>query len=101
MINFTDMLLYQYFIEVVPTKVKTFLYTVDTYQYSAKELSRPINHDKGSHGMPGIFFKYDVSALKVTVSQERDNFGMFLARLCSIVGGIYVCCGRKYQILPS
>ncbi|GJQ67781.1 hypothetical protein Trydic_g16570 [Trypoxylus dichotomus] len=86
-----NMVLYQYFIEVVPTTVKTFLTTVDTYQYSVKELSRPIDHNKGSHGMPGIFFKYDVSALKVHVIQERENVGMFLAKLCSIIGGIYVC----------
>ncbi|KAK4876076.1 hypothetical protein RN001_012498 [Aquatica leii] len=83
-------MLFQYFIEVVPTSIKTQLSTKETYQYSVKELSRPIDHMKGSHGMPGIFFKYDVSALKVTVRQERDNFGVFLARLCSIVAGIYV-----------
>ncbi|KAF5298170.1 hypothetical protein FQA39_LY02594 [Lamprigera yunnana] len=83
-------MLFQYFIEVVPTSIKTYLSSKDTYQYSVKELSRPIDHVKGSHGMPGIFFKYDVSALKVTVKQERDNFGMFLARLCSIVAGIYI-----------
>lgn len=94
--SIADMILYQYFIEVVPTKVKTFLTSVDTYQYSVKELSRPIDHDKGSHGMPGIFFKYDVSALKVNISQERDNLGMFLARLCAVVGGIYVCSGIQY-----
>ncbi|XP_030752770.1 endoplasmic reticulum-Golgi intermediate compartment protein 2 [Sitophilus oryzae] len=82
-----------YFVEVVPTTVKTFLNSISTYQYSVKELTRPINHDKGSHGMPGIFFKYDMSALRVTVSQERDNLGMFLVRLCSIIGGVYVCSG--------
>ncbi|CAH0545850.1 unnamed protein product [Brassicogethes aeneus] len=87
------MILYNYFIEIVPTNVKTFLTSVDTFQYSVKELSRPIDHDKGSHGMPGIFFKYDVSALKVTVRQERDHLGTFLARLCSIIGGVYVCSG--------
>lgn len=92
------MILFQYFIEVVPTKVETFMTTTDTYQYSVKELSRPIDHDKGSHGMPGIFFKYDVSALKVTVTQERDNLGMFLARLCSVIGGIYVCSGIYKKI---
>lgn len=94
-IIFTDMILYQYFIDVVPTTVKTFLRTIDTYQYSVKELSRPIDHDKGSHGMPGIFFKYDTAALKVTITQNQENLGMFLARLCSIVGGIYVCSGKR------
>lgn len=89
----SDMILHQYFVEVVPTNVQTFLRSVNTYQYSVKELSRPIDHAKGSHGMPGIFFKYDMSALKVTIKQERDNLGIFLVRLSSIVGGIYVCSG--------
>ncbi|KAF2892556.1 hypothetical protein ILUMI_13616 [Ignelater luminosus] len=92
-------MLFQYFIEVVPTSVKTYLNTLDTYQYSVKELNRPIDHFKGSHGMPGIFFKYDVSALRVTVRQERDNLGMFLARLCSVVAGIYVCLSFINSIL--
>lgn len=93
------MTLFNYFIQVVPTEVKTFLSTIKTYQYSVKELSRPIDHDKGSHGMPGIFFKYDTSALRVTVSQERDNIVTFLVRLCSIVGGIYVCSGILNSIV--
>ncbi|XP_076264874.1 endoplasmic reticulum-Golgi intermediate compartment protein 2 [Rhynchophorus ferrugineus] len=88
-----------YFIEVVPTTVNTFLNSISTYQYSVKELTRPINHDKGSHGMPGIFFKYDMSALRVTISQERDNFGMFLAKLCSVVGGVFVCSGILNSIV--
>lgn len=94
-----NMMLFQYFIEVVPTKVKTFLTTTNTYQYSVKELGRTIDHHKGSHGMPGIFFKYDMSALKVTVRQERDNFLTFLARLCATVGGIYVCSGLVNNLI--
>lgn len=94
-LSIADMMLYQYFIEVVPTNVKTFLTTTNTFQYSVKELSRPIDHHKGSHGMPGIFFKYDMSALKVTIRQERDNFTTFLARLCATIGGIYVCSGKQ------
>ncbi|XP_066148144.1 endoplasmic reticulum-Golgi intermediate compartment protein 2 [Euwallacea fornicatus] len=94
-----SMTVVNYFIEVVPTTVKTFLNTISTYQYSVKELTRPINHDKGSHGIPGIYFKYDMSALRVTVSQERDHLGMFLARLCAIVGGVYVCSGIVNNIV--
>ncbi|XP_056631411.1 endoplasmic reticulum-Golgi intermediate compartment protein 2 [Diorhabda sublineata] len=91
--------LFNYFIEVVPTKVNTFLTSVNTYQYSVKALSRPIDHDAGSHGFPGLFFKYDVSALRVTVKQERDHLGTFLARLCSIIGGVFVCSGILNQIV--
>ena len=44
-----------------------------TYQYSVKEHVRPIDHDKGSHGTPGIYFKYDLSALKVEVTKDRSD----------------------------
>ncbi len=57
---------YQYFIEVVPTDIQAVSgFTRSTYQYSVKDQERPIDHDTGSHGSPGIYFKYDVSALKV------------------------------------
>jgi len=58
---------YQYFIQVVPTIVKTKFGTYKTFQYSVRELAREIDHDKGSHGISGIFFKYDMSGLKVSV----------------------------------
>lgn len=86
-------MLFQYFIEVVPTDVDTTFEYIKTFQYSVKELERPISHTKGSHGVPGIFFKYDMSALKIKVYQERENLLQFLLRLFSIIGGIYVIVG--------
>lgn len=88
-----NMMLYQYFVDVVPTDVETFLTRLSTYQYSVKDHERPIDHNKGSHGIPGIFFKYDMSALKVRVTQERDSMVQFLVRLCASIGGIYVTSG--------
>lgn len=41
------MVLYQYFIEVVPTDVTTFLSSSYTYQYSVKDHLRLIDHHKG------------------------------------------------------
>jgi endoplasmic reticulum-Golgi intermediate compartment protein 2 len=43
-------MLMQYYIEVVPTDIETFISHVKTFQYSVKEHSRVINHHKGSHG---------------------------------------------------
>jgi len=60
-----DHTLYQYFIQVVPTIVKTRFRTYTTYQYSVRELAREIDHEKGSHGVSGIFFKYDMSGFQV------------------------------------
>lgn len=107
----------QYFIEVVPTEFYSFLSTIKTYQYSVKENTRPISeytyewflnynlflmltdlplpqdHDKGSHGIPGLYFKYDMSALKVIIRQDRENFVHFIIRLCSVIAGIIVISG--------
>ena len=92
------MTLYQYFIEVVPTDIYTLLHTSKSYQYSVKDHERPIDHNKGSHGVPGIFFKYDTSALKVKVIQQRDTLVQFLVKLCAIVGGIFVTSGKDMKI---
>jgi len=96
--SFLDMMLYQYFVEVVPTDIRTLLSTSKTYQYSVKDHQRPIDHHKGSHGIPGIFFKYDMSALKIKVTQERDTIFQFLVKLCATVGGIFVTSGKCLHI---
>ncbi|CAB3376634.1 Hypothetical predicted protein [Cloeon dipterum] len=80
---------YQYFITVVPTEVRVRGRHVQTYQYSVREVARVISHDKGSHGTPGVYFKYDSSALRVSISEERDSWIQLLAKLCSVVGGVF------------
>ncbi|XP_031637367.1 endoplasmic reticulum-Golgi intermediate compartment protein 2 [Contarinia nasturtii] len=89
----------QYFIEVVPTDIYSFMSHVKTYQYSVKENIRPINHSKGAHGMPGLYFKYDVSALKVIVRQDHENFMHFLIRLSSVIAGIIVSVGYLNSLI--
>lgn len=83
-----NMINFQYYIEIVPTVVDTYLGRKTTYQYSVKELARPISHQEGSHGSPGIYFKYDLSALKVEVTKDREPFWQFLVQVCAGVGGI-------------
>lgn len=53
------------------------------------------DHNKGSHGLPGLYFKYDVAALKVLVQQDREHVLQFIVRLCSIIAGIVVISGRR------
>lgn len=88
-----NLMSYQYFITVVPTYVSTYSYRGSTFQYSVSEQSREIAHDKNSHGTPGIFFKYDVSALRVNVHERHESLLAFLTRLCGIIGGVMTCSG--------
>jgi len=105
---------FQYFVEIVPTEVMGLTGKKTTFQYSVKEHARPIDHSTGSHGTPGIYFKYDISAMKVEVTKDREGFFQFLVRLCASVGGLvatstlvcglvkeliaWVCCLRKSDL---
>lgn len=64
-----------------------FLLTARVFQ------ERVINHAAGSHGVPGIFVKYDTSSLTVTVTEQHMPLWQFLVRLCGIVGGIFSTTG--------
>uniref|UniRef100_A0A8D0HW06 Endoplasmic reticulum-Golgi intermediate compartment protein n=1 Tax=Sphenodon punctatus TaxID=8508 RepID=A0A8D0HW06_SPHPU len=57
-----------------------------------------INHAAGSHGVSGIFMKYDISSLMVTVTEEHMPFWQFLVRLCGIIGGIFSTTGILHGI---
>lgn len=85
--------LYQYYLKIVPTEVDTSRAQVNTFQYSVTEQERSISHQAGSHGVPGIYFKYDMSSVMVKVLDERQTLWQFLVRLCGIVGGIYATSG--------
>jgi hypothetical protein len=83
----------------VPTEVRTrFGGTTDSYQYSVTQQEREIDHSKGSHGMAGLFFKYELSSVKVIVFEESESVVKFLVRLCATVGGIYATSGEKYSL---
>lgn len=83
----------QYFVEVVPTDVRGLLGTKRTYQYSMKQQMRAVDHNNGSHGVAGLFVRYEMAALKVVISENREPLLQFLLRLCCVCGGIYVCAG--------
>ncbi|KAJ8262463.1 hypothetical protein GJAV_G00166760 [Gymnothorax javanicus] len=91
--------MFQYFITVVPTKLKTYKITADTHQFSVTERERVINHAAGSHGVSGIFMKYDISSLMVTVTEQHMPFWQFLVRLCGIIGGIFSTTGMIHGLV--
>ncbi|KAG7225618.1 hypothetical protein INR49_005024 [Caranx melampygus] len=95
----TDNQMFQYFITVVPTRLNTYKISADTHQFSVTERERVINHAAGSHGVSGIFVKYDTSSLMVTVSEQHMPLWQFLVRLCGIVGGIFSTTGMLHGLV--
>ncbi|XP_051917734.1 endoplasmic reticulum-Golgi intermediate compartment protein 2 [Hippocampus zosterae] len=91
--------MFQYFITIVPTKLNTYKVAADTHQYSVTERERAINHAAGSHGISGVFMKYDISSLMVKVSEQHMPFWKFLVRLCGIIGGIFSTTGMLHNMM--
>lgn len=91
--------MFQYFITIVPTKLNTYKVSADTHQYSVTERERVINHAAGSHGVSGIFMKYDISSLMVKVTEQHMPLWQFLVRLCGIIGGIFSTTGMVHGMV--
>ncbi|EPY35748.1 hypothetical protein AGDE_00419 [Angomonas deanei] len=81
--------MYQYFLEIIPTTYKGVLFSSDTYQFTS-QMSKISLHP--GH-MPAVFFDYRLSPLSVQYSSGRVSFTHFLTYVCAIVGGVYTVCG--------
>ncbi|XP_060676484.1 uncharacterized protein LOC107427167 isoform X4 [Ziziphus jujuba] len=85
--------MYQYFLKVVPT-----IYTnvrgrsVYSNQYSVTEHFKSFENAH-SQSLPGVFFFYDLSPIKVTFKEEHVPFLHFLTHICAIIGGIFSVAG--------
>ncbi|KAL5504002.1 hypothetical protein ACEPAH_8075 [Sanghuangporus vaninii] len=87
---------YQYFLNVVPTTYKAAgAKPVHTNQYSVTHYRRILEHDQG---VPGIFFKFDLEPLHMTVHQRTTTFVQFLIRVVGVVGGVWCCAGWAFRI---
>lgn len=91
--------LFQYYLQIVPTTLEMRGQRLDTNQYSVTEKDRTINHASGSHGLPGVFFKYEIHSLMVLMKEVSKPFLLFLVRLCAVVGGVFVTMGMISQFL--
>ncbi|GAA5908587.1 retrograde cargo receptor ERV46 [Sporobolomyces salmoneus] len=99
--------MFQYFLKVVSTQfefldgreLKTHQYSVTQYE---RDLSNKNAQSKDSHGhqtthgyagVPGLFFNYEISPLKVTHLETRQSLAHFLTSTCAIVGGVLTIAG--------
>lgn len=87
---------FQYFVSIIPTTfIDRWGRKLHTNQYSVNDYSRTVKHGQG---VPGIFIKYDIEALTMTIKTRTTSLAQFLARLAGIIGGVYVCIGYSYRI---
>ncbi|KAL2158064.1 hypothetical protein VTH06DRAFT_4874 [Thermothelomyces fergusii] len=85
--------------------------SIETHQYSVTSHKRSLaggddaaeGHQERQHargGIPGVFFSYDISPMKVINREERaKSFLGFLAGLCAIVGGTLTVAAAVDRVL--
>jgi hypothetical protein len=77
---------FQYYLSVVPTVYLANNRIVNTNQYAVTEQSKTIS----DHQVPGIFFKYDIEPIMLSVEESRDGFFTFLVKIVNIFSGVMV-----------
>lgn len=91
--------MFQYYLQIVPTKYTSPYRSLETNQYSVTLRNRTISRKTGGHGLAGLFFKYDMSSMLVTIKEERRSIIMFLVKLCAIIGGVFATSGMISQFI--
>jgi hypothetical protein len=91
-----DFIAFQYFLHVVPTTyIAPRTTPLRTSQYSVTHYTREVEHDRGT---PGIFFKFELDPLLITLHQRTTSFLHLLIRVVGVLGGVFVCMGYAIRI---
>lgn len=76
--------MFQYFLRVVPTTyIDASRRRLSTSQYAVTDYSRTFEHGEG---VPGIFFKYDLEGMSLTIEERTTSLYQFLIRLVGVIG---------------
>ncbi|KAH0545163.1 hypothetical protein FGG08_000775 [Glutinoglossum americanum] len=96
---------YQYYLSLVPTVYAVtgstsledppHLNAVQTNQYAVTSQS----HTVPENSVPGIFFKFDIEPILLTVVAQRSSFLALLVRIVNVVSGVLVAGGWLYQMM--
>lgn len=88
---------YEYFVKVVPTSyTDSSNHSISSNQFAVTEHFQQQQQQQahgGGRSLPGVFFFYDLSPIKVRYSERATPFLHFLTNVCAIVGGIFTVTG--------
>jgi len=104
--------MFQYFLKVVATSFRTITGDkINTHQYSATHFDRDLSEGirgktqegvvitHGVQGLPGVFFNYEISPMRIIHAETRQSFAHFVTSTCAIVGGVLTIAGIVDSLL--
>lgn len=68
--------------------------TIMTNQYAVTEQSKEVT----DHNVPGIFFKYDIEPVLLSVQETRAGVLEFLIKVVNVLSGVLVACHWGYTL---
>ncbi|OAA39391.1 hypothetical protein NOR_06229 [Metarhizium rileyi] len=77
---------FQYYVSVVPTRYSVGSNSIFTNQYAVTEQSKAISE----YSVPGVFVKYDIEPILLSVNENRDGILMFVVKLINVLSGVLV-----------
>ncbi|AYU81957.1 Endoplasmic Reticulum-Golgi Intermediate Compartment (ERGIC)/Endoplasmic reticulum vesicle transporter, putative [Leishmania donovani] len=90
-------MVYQYFLDIVPTIYESSFSTVHTYQFTGTSSSTPVP----ARQMAAVVFQYQLSPITVRYSLARVSLTHFLTYVCAIIGGVYTVAGLLSRFVHS
>ena len=67
---------------------------METNQYAVNTQQREL----GQFGVPGLFFKFEIEPISVTVEDSHASFIGFVIRLVNVLSGVAVAGGWIYAV---
>lgn len=81
---------FQYFLKIIPTTyVESGKRPINTNQFSVTAHRKDLGL-KADRGMPGVYFLYDISPLRVTHRAARRSALQLAANVCAAAGGLFI-----------
>ncbi|KAH0592575.1 hypothetical protein MHUMG1_09726 [Metarhizium humberi] len=77
---------FQYYVSVVPTRYSVGSSSIFTNQYAVTEQSKGVSE----YNVPGVFVKYDIEPILLSVNEDRDGILMFVVKLINVLSGVLV-----------
>ena len=96
LIPYLAFIAYQYFLHVVPTTyIAPHSAPLNTHQYSVTHYTNTFEHGEN---VPGIFFKFDLDPMRLSIWQRTTSFVDFIIRCVGVIGGVFVCMGYAVRL---
>ncbi|TDL25545.1 DUF1692-domain-containing protein [Rickenella mellea] len=87
---------YQYYLNIVPTTyIAPRSKPLKTNQYSVTHYTRVLEEHTAT---PGIFFKFDLEPLSLTIHQRTTTLLQFFIRCVGVIGGVWCCMGWTIRV---